>query len=620
MSAGGDSAPPRERGGRLFRTYFLLVLGLVCGAVLVSGGVTLFFSFRHHQAILGELQQEKARTAALEIGHFVREIEQQLGFAALPLSGEGAEGIAQRRLEFIKLLRQVPAVSDVAQLDPRGTELLTVSRLGRDVAGSRKDRSRDPAFVGAQPGRTWYGPVYFRKETEPYMAIALRQPGAEGEVTVAEVNLKFIWDVVSQIRAGRRGKAYVVDRSGRLLADPDIALVLARTDVSGLAQVQAALAGERGPGAALQRGRTLAGAEVLAAFTDIEPPGWKVLVEQPAAEVYATLYASILRTGALLIAGLVFSGLAALWLARGLVRPIRTLQEGAQRIGAGDLDQQIEVRTGDELESLADQFNDMAARLRESYAGLERKVAERTAEVQRQAHELAEWNRTLELRVAEGVREIEQMGRLKRFLSPQITDLIVGGATEDPLKSHRREITVVFLDLRGFTAFTESADPEEVMGVLQEYHDEMGRIIMAHNGTIEHFAGDGIMIVFNDPVPIENPAWRAVSMAIEMQADFVRVALSWKRRGYELAMGIGIAQGYATIGVIGFESRRDYSAIGGVCNQASRLCGEARAGQILVSQKVFCAVEDLVTAEPVGELSLKGFHKPVPAYNVTGVK
>jgi class 3 adenylate cyclase/CheY-like chemotaxis protein len=245
-------------------------------------------------------------------------------------------------------------------------------------------------------------------------------------------------------------------------------------------------------------------------------------------------------------------------------------------------------------------------------------------QVQKQACELAEWNRTLEQRIADGVRDIEQMGQLKRFLSPQIAELVVSGnsgsAAEDLLKSHRREITVVFLDLRGFTAFTETADPEEVMNVLHEYHREMGRLIMEHNGTIQHFAGDGIMICFNDPMTIESPAKEAVSMALRMQADFAVLAQAWKKRGYELHMGIGIAQGYATMGTIGFEGRRDYSAIGSVCNLASRLCGDARAGQILVSQKVLGFVEDMANVEAVGELSLKGFHKPVPAFNVTGLK
>lgn len=244
-------------------------------------------------------------------------------------------------------------------------------------------------------------------------------------------------------------------------------------------------------------------------------------------------------------------------------------------------------------------------------------------QMQAQSRELANWNRTLEQRVADGVREIEQMGRLKRFLSPQIANLIVSGSlggSDDPLKSHRREITVVFLDLRGFTAFTETADPDEVMGVLHEYHQEMGRLVMAHNGTIEHFSGDGIMIFFNDPVVIENPAREAVNMAVRMQTDFSVLRQTWMSRGFDLHMGIGIAQGLATLGTIGFEGRRDYGAIGSVCNLASRLCDGAKAGQILVSQNVFGFVDALVTAEPVGELNLKGFHKPVPAFNVTGLK
>jgi adenylate cyclase len=248
------------------------------------------------------------------------------------------------------------------------------------------------------------------------------------------------------------------------------------------------------------------------------------------------------------------------------------------------------------------------------------RIKEYHDQVLEQARELAEWNRTLEQRVAAGVEQIEQMSRLKRFLSPQIADLIINGSAEDPTKSHRREITVVFLDLRGFTAFTDTAEPEEVMGILQEYHAEMGQLILAHNGTIEHFAGDGIMIFFNDPVPIENPALEAVSMAIRMQDDFARLSRTWKKRGHDLQMGIGIAQGYATLGLIGFEGRRDYAAIGSVCNLASRLCSEAKAGQILVSQKVFGYVEEEVVAEPVGELSLKGFQKLIPAFNVISFK
>jgi class 3 adenylate cyclase/CheY-like chemotaxis protein len=241
-------------------------------------------------------------------------------------------------------------------------------------------------------------------------------------------------------------------------------------------------------------------------------------------------------------------------------------------------------------------------------------------EVARQRAELAEWNRTLEQRVADGIAQLARMERMKRFFSPQVADLILSGDTDDPLRSHRREITVVFLDLRGFTAFTETADPEEVMGVLREYHAEMGRLIMAHRGTLERFAGDGIMIFFNDPVELDNPAAHAVRMAVEMQQRFVQLNTSWSKRGYDLGMGVGIAQGYATIGAIGFEGRQDYGAIGNVTNLAARLCAEAKAGQILVSQRVCGQIEDLVESEPVPALTLKGFGRPVQAFNVSALK
>ncbi len=233
---------------------------------------------------------------------------------------------------------------------------------------------------------------------------------------------------------------------------------------------------------------------------------------------------------------------------------------------------------------------------------------------------LAELNRTLEERVAEQVAQLERLGRLKRFFSPALAEAIVSGGAEDPLQSHRRDITVVFLDLRGFTAFAETAEPEEVMGVLREYHAAMGRLILAHEGTLERFTGDGMMVFFNDPVVLENPAERAIRMALAMRDCVAELAVRWRKRGYDLDFGVGIAQGYATIGAIGFEGRWDYGAIGTVTNLAARLCSEARPGQILVARRVLTAVEDLIDAEPVGELALKGFTRPVPTFNVKGAR
>jgi adenylate cyclase len=240
--------------------------------------------------------------------------------------------------------------------------------------------------------------------------------------------------------------------------------------------------------------------------------------------------------------------------------------------------------------------------------------------VQAQAGKLRDWNQTLEGRVQEQVGQLERLGRLKRFFSPQLADLIVAGGAEDPLKTHRSEVTVVFLDLRGFTSFAETVEPEEVMGVLREYHAEMGKLILENEGTLERFTGDGMMIFFNDPVPVTNPAERAIRMALVMRERVAQLTVTWRKRGYDLDFGVGIAQGYATIGAIGFEGRWDYGAIGTVTNLASRLCGEAKPGQIVVSKRLLGTIEELVETEPVGELALKGFLRPVTAYNIVRLK
>jgi len=240
--------------------------------------------------------------------------------------------------------------------------------------------------------------------------------------------------------------------------------------------------------------------------------------------------------------------------------------------------------------------------------------------VQRQAEQLAAWNRTLEARVAEQVRHVEKLGRLKRFFSPQLAELILAGGADDPLESHRRDITVVFLDLRGFTAFAESAEPEEVMAALSEFHHAMGRRILEYQGTLERFTGDGLMVFFNDPLPLHQPARRAVEMAFVMQEDVLKLSAEWKKKGYSLGLGIGIAQGYATVGAIGFEGRIDYGAIGTVTNLANRLCDLSDPGHILVSQRVFAEVEESVFAEDLGEVRLHGFKRPVRAYRLLDLK
>jgi adenylate cyclase len=237
-------------------------------------------------------------------------------------------------------------------------------------------------------------------------------------------------------------------------------------------------------------------------------------------------------------------------------------------------------------------------------------------ELRERTEEVVKLNQQLELRVADQVNEIERMGRLRRFLPPQVADLIVASGTEKQLESHRREITALFCDLRGFTGFSESSDPEDVMALLRDYHEAIGEIIIKYSGTLERFAGDGVMVIFNDPVPVENPALQAALMALEMRDAIGALTETWRRLGHDIGFGIGIAHGFATLGTIGFEGRFDYAAIGTVSNVASRLCDEAKPGQILISPRVLMKVENAVKVEPVGDFTLKGIRRPLAAYNV----
>ncbi|SEA72609.1 Signal transduction histidine kinase [Variovorax sp. YR216] len=365
--------------GRLFRKYFLLILSLVTMVLLASSAISLYFSYQENKAALASLQHEKALGAASRIEQYVQHMTQQLAYASL--AQLDASDLESRRTEFWRLLRQAPEVTDIAQIGRDGREQIAVSRLGMDVMGSGRDRSHDAAFLNAVPDAAWFGPVYFNRDTEPYMTVAVRAGGEKGPVTVAELNLKFIWDVVSRIQIGEKGKAYVLDSNGLLIADPDIGLVLRKTSFAALPHVQAADADAGALEGDAMVSRDLQGRAVLTSMAPIKPLGWKVFVEQPIGEVYAKLNASILRAAVLLLAGLLISAVAASVLARSMVRPIRTLARGARLIGQGDLNQQIVVNTGDELEGLAEQFNRMSAKLREYYGGLERKVERRTAEL-----------------------------------------------------------------------------------------------------------------------------------------------------------------------------------------------------------------------------------------------
>jgi len=375
---------------RLFTKYVALFVAVVCVALVSNGVFDVLFYYQEHKASLIRIQREQAEAAAAKIGQFIKEIESQLGWTTqLPWS---AGSIEQRRFDALRLLRQVPAITELAQLDATGKERLRVSRLAMDVVASGADLSNDPKFTEAVARKVYYGPVYFRRESEPYMTLAIAGTRRDAGVSVAEVNLKLIWDVVSQIKVGERGHAYVVDAQGRLIAHPDISLVLRNTDMSKLAQVRAARAsasgGEGASASPVQEAENIEGRKVLTAYAPVAPLGWLMFVELPAEEAYAPLYAALQRLAFVLLAALGFAVLAGMFLAGRMVGPIQALRAGAARIGQGDLGQRITIKTGDELEALADQFNDMAGQLQESYAGLEQKVEERTREVEEKSRQL----------------------------------------------------------------------------------------------------------------------------------------------------------------------------------------------------------------------------------------
>jgi signal transduction histidine kinase len=365
---------------RLFTKYVGLFVAVVGVALLSNGTFEVFFYYREHKAALIRIQHEQAEAAAAKIGQFIKEIESQLGWTTqLPWS---AGSIEQRRFDALRLLRQVPAITELAQVDSSGKERLRVSRLAMDVIDSGLDLSKDPKFTDAVAHKVYYGPVYFRRESEPYMTLSLAGTRKDAGVSIAEVNLKLIWDVVSQIKVGEHGHAYVVGPEGRLIAHPDISLVLRNTDMSKLVQVQAAKAGKGGTDfESLQGTKNTQGQDVLTASAPIAPLGWTMFVELPVEEAYASLYAALQRLAVVLAAALVFAVLAGIFLARRMVGPIQALRAGAERIGGGDFAQHISIPTGDELEGLANQFNEMGARLQESYADLENKVEQRTSEL-----------------------------------------------------------------------------------------------------------------------------------------------------------------------------------------------------------------------------------------------
>ncbi len=387
------------RRSPIFRKYLLAFVAPVSGALLAIGLITAYFLYQENATALARIQGAKAVAAAQAIKGFLTEIESQIRAANPQYLSAIPDSLDQREIEYRRLLRLAPAIMQIQYLDSSGREQLLVSRMGLNRLQGGQDYSEEEGFLRAQPGQPHFGPVDYRSGSEPYIRIAVRETGPLAGVSTAEVNLKMMGDVVRGVDAGRSGYAYVVDRDGKLIAHREISLVLQRLDFSTLPQVHGVLTNPDNLPAHSPRpilGLDIRDQEVLTVHA-ATVAGWWVFVEQPSAEAFAPLDSALLRTVGVLLLGLLFSVLAIWALARKMVTPIQALQTGAERIGAGALDQRIEVRTGDELEALADEFNLMATRLRESYAGLEQQVDERTRDLADALQEIEQKNRQLEV-------------------------------------------------------------------------------------------------------------------------------------------------------------------------------------------------------------------------------
>ena len=573
----GNSHPVKAR---LVRRTFIIALILLSSGFIAGGAIELGFRYRESVNSIWLLQTEMANSAAFKIHQFMQGIDKTM--RTVTQTQRLVESGLTKDFEFalIKLLKTEPAITSVTALDSGGREQYKFSRVQLALPGDLISRSDDEAFLRAKGGVTYFSPVYFVGDSEPYAIIATPIERFAGEIVgvlIAEVNLKYIWDVVADIRVGQSGYAYVVSGNGDLIAHPDISLVLGRKNFAKLAQVQNALTGETGPSTTTTN---LVGQKVFTSYAAIPDLRWFVMVERPAAEAYTALRSSLLRSSVLLLVGLGMAILASLMIGYRVVRPLQILREGVARIREGDLEHHIDVQTGDELQMLAEEFNELTAKLRESYAG------------------------------------IEKISHLKRFFSPQLAELIELSGESDLMADHRREITVVFCDLRNFTEFSSMVEPEVAMKVLREFYQAIGALLRQYEATIEHFAGDGLMAYFNDPLPCPDPEIRAVRMAMEMQRDVGKLILGWHKRGIKLGFGIGISSGYATLGRIGSEEEFHYAAIGNVSNLASRLCDKAKSGQVLITESVYAKIEDMAEVKPIGDVSFKGFLKPVPVLEV----
>jgi len=559
----------------LFIKYFVTLFVAVVTPLLLGSATEAWFAFRDNRFDLNELLQVEARSAADRIQAFTDGIRDQLGWVVQFPWTAGEDD--RRRIDGLRLLQQVPAIVSLSLVDPTGTERVFVSRVSMNRTGRGADMSADPAVVGARANRVWYGPVHYQRDSEPYMRIAVAGNRAAAGIVVADINLKLIWDIIAAIKIGDTGHALVVDDTGRLIAHPDISLVLrSGTGAGEFDRLKSVVSAANGSAVATtgEDGKPVVALSVRAANV-----GWTVIAQQPVMEAFESIRAALWRSLVLIAIGIAFAFVLAYWRACRMWGPIRQLEDGVERIGMGQFDHRIAIHSRDELEQLAVRFNQMAEEL------------------------------------AASQQKSERINRLKQFLAPQVAEL-VEHSDQGLLDGQRREVVAIFGDLRGFTAFSARAEPEVVIAVLREYYEAIGTVTARHAATLIRFAGDGVMVLVNAPVACENPAQRGIRLAIDMQAAVQSLANYWNARDCAIGFGVGIAMGPATVGTLGWHGRLDYTAIGNVVNLASRLCDLAEDAQILVDPVVTGHVKDSIALASIGERAIKGYDRALEVFAV----
>jgi len=517
--------------------------------------------------------QADARAASDRIEAFTDGIRDQLGWMVqLPWS---AGDDAQHKTDALRLLQQVPAIVSVSLLDETGTERVFVSRLHLNRTGRGIDMSADPAVLGTRANKVWYGPVQYQRDSEPYMRIAVAGSLPAAGVAIAEVNLKLIWDVIAAIRIGETGYAIVVDDSGHLIAHPDISLVLrGRASSGSFGRIKHLVGADSG--AAVITGDQ--GKPVVALSVQTADVGWTVIAMQPVAEAFASIRAALWRSSILIAFGVLIALALAYWRAHRMSGPIKQLEEGVERIRTGQFEHRIKIFSDDELQQLALRFNEMASEL------------------------------------AISQQKSARIERLKQFLPSQVAELVEH--SHELLEGQRREVAVIFGDLRGFTAFSTRNEPDVIMAVMREYYEAVGAVTTRHEATLIGFAGDGVMLLVNAPVACEQPATQAVRLAIDLQMTVQSLAGKWYDSGHAIGFGVGVAMGPATVGTVGYSGRLDYTAIGAVVNLASRLCNLAKDAQILADPTIAGRVRDSVPLASLGQRNINGYDQALEVFAV----